>query len=1134
MLLSIHGYAQRITISLQNAPLEVIFNSIEKQAPPYKFIYDASLLQRATKVSLHVNDVTLLEVLDLCFKDQPFTYVIINKTIALQEKANFRELPRGPTGLTIKGKVVNETGAPLASATISTQNSNKYTTTDENGEFLLTNVLENDSLTISTISYSTERIKAQGNKNLVVTLKAIVSELSEVIISNGYQKQSATRATGSIVKISNDLFNRSVSTNVLDRLDGITSGLLFNKNIQEGTNQSSISIRGRSTIYANPNPLIILDNFPYTGNPDNINPNDVESITVLKDAASASIWGAYAANGVIVITTKAGKYNQPIQLSVNSNITIGNKPDLYYQPTLSSSDLIEVQRFLYGMHYYDDRESNLTAIPPAVEIMIKERMGELSATDASTQLNALGQQDNREELKKYFYRTSINQQYALSASGGGTNNQYYFSAGYDKNLNNTVGNEYNRITLNANNSYAWLNRKLELTTGVIFSASTTQNNNYGQADIRYPYENLVGINGTSLATTRDYRLPFVDTAGQGRLLDWQFRPLDEIGLADNKTNLTDYRINIGLKYQLFNDLSAAVLYQYNKGVSDQQNLHNQQTYFTRDLINQFSQINGTSITRPIPLGDILDKSTQNYTAHNFRGQLNYQHSWNENHALSAIGGAEIRRFDNQGSVTRLYGYNRDRQTHAIVDYITNFPSYQNPSKLQPIPYKDKDQFSKDRYVSYYVNAAYTFHKRYILSASARKDESNIFGVRTNQKGVPLWSAGLAWEVNKEPFYHAQNWLPYLKLRVTHGYNGNVDRTVSAFTSAVIDGINNWGATTASISNPPNPALRWEKVQMTNIGVDFGTLHNTITGSIEYYIRKATDLIGNSPLDPTTGTSIFRGNTADMRGNGIDITLTTQNSKGKNFRWTSNLIFSYTNNKVTEYKVRLATVGNYLSTGQLNPLKGNPLYTLYSLNWQGLDPLTGDPVGLLMGAPSKDYIAIFGSNNFNDLQKEGSQVPVFFGSLRNNLSWKQLQLSFNITWKGGYYFRAPSIQYYDLFVERLAGQADFSRRWQKPGDENHTQVPSMVLVNNGFRDLFYSYSNLLVEPGDHIRLQDIQLSYEVNKKSFIKSPVQRLRVYAYINNIGLLWKANDRGIDPDYASGVPIPRSIALGINVDLK
>jgi hypothetical protein len=188
----------------------------------------------------------------------------------------------------------------------------------------------------------------------------------------------------------------------------------------------------------------------------------------------------------------------------------------------------------------------------------------------------------------------------------------------------------------------------------------------------------------------------------------------------------------------------------------------------------------------------------------------------------------------------------------------------------------------------------------------------------------------------------------------------------------------------------------------------------------------------------------------------------------------------------------------------------------------------------MGSSSKDYGAIFNSTNFNDLQMKGSQVPVFFGSLRNNLSWKQLQLSFNITWKAGYYFRAPSIQYYNLFAERFPGHADFSKRWQKPGDENHTQVPSMVPVNNSSRDLFYSYSSILVERGDHIRLQDVQLSYDVNKRSINKSPVQRLRVYAYINNIGLLWKANDRGIDPDYVSGIPVPRSIAVGINIDLK
>jgi TonB-linked SusC/RagA family outer membrane protein len=1134
LLLSVIGHAQRVSIAQDNAPVEDVFATIEKQTA-YKFLYDISLLAHARKVNLHINNFSLQETLDALCWDQPFNWKIVNKNIILQAKAVSAEVPRGPTWITVHGKVTNETSEPLGGVSIIAKNSSRFTTTSENGDFVLDNVLDNDSLIISSINYEREGIKVQGTQPLPIQLKAIVSQLREVIVSNGYQKTTTERSTGSYVKISNELLNRRVSTTILERLEGVTNGLIFNKNVQIGADNkmSSISIRGRSTIYANPEPLIILDNFPYTGDPANINPNDVESITVLKDAAAASIWGAYAANGVVVIITKTGKYKQPLQVSFNSNVTIGAKPDLYYKPTVSSSDMIEVEKFLFGLHFYDSREANRLPIPPAVEILIGERNGKLTSTEAQAQLDVLRGLDVRRDEDKYVYRNSINQQHSVNLSGGSANNQYYFSAGYDKNLNSMVGNQYNRITLNANNTYAWLNKKLELSTGILFSASTTQNNNYGQANTNFPYQQLVDNDGSASALTRDHRVGYIDTAGGGRLLDWKYRPLDEINQADNKTFLTDYRINVGLKYQVYKDLFVNVLYQYNRGAADQENLKSQQTYYTRDLINQFTQFNGTAVIRPIPLGDILDKTGLTHEAQNFRGQLNFQHAWNEKNALSAIAGAEVRRFDKQTDINRLYGYNEERQIQMPVDYSTNFPLYQEPTKLQKIPYEDKSSRSTDRFVSYYLNTAYTFYKRYILTASARKDRSNIFGVKTNQKGVPLWSAGVAWEVSKEGFYHYQNWLPYLKLRITNGYNGNVDRTVAAFTSASLDGYNPWQAPLASIVNPPNPALRWEKVHMVNFAVDFSTLHNIISGSLEYYIRKATDLIGNSPLDPTTGVSAYRGNTSDMEGHGFDITITTQNMN-KQVKWSSILLFSHAVDKVTEFKSQQTAVGAYMNTLALTPVKGKPLYSVYSFKWHGLDPMTGDPIGQLNGTNTKEYGLVVNSYNVDELRFHGSQVPTFFGSLRNNLAWKELELSFNITWKAGYYFKAPSISYYGLFNEFSNGSPDFSKRWIKPGDESHTNVPSMIFINDSNRDLFYNNSEIQVENGDHIRLQDIRLAYDVGKRTLGRLPIQRLKFYAYANNIGILWRSNNRGIDPDYVSTIPIPRSIAIGMNIELK
>jgi TonB-linked SusC/RagA family outer membrane protein len=1007
--MSLPGLAQRVTISQKNAPLRTIFTSIKEQTG-ISVIYETPLLRNATRVTLQINDLPLQDALKLIFEHQPIRYEYTpGSKVILLFPAPLTSIqsptqPTTPTGkINIKGRVTTLAGEPVASATVYSQISKQVITTDANGNFSLNDVFSNEQLIVSYVSYETGIIDINGNKELQITLQPQVKELSEVVVSTGYQKQSIEKLTGSFSKVNQELLNRRVSTTIIDRLDGVTSSFLFNKNVVPGgpTNQSSLSVRGRSTIYANPEPLIILDNFPYTGDVNNINPNDVESITVLRDAAAASIWGAYAANGVIVITTKTGKYNQAIKLSLNTNITIGNKPDLYYQPILNSSDYIDVERFLFNNDHYINKENDprQLALSPAVEIMILERDGKLSSTQAASLLNTLRQQDKRIDEEKYFYRKSINQQYSISASGGGIHNQYYFSAGYDKNLATQVGNQYDRVTLNANNTYSWLNRKLELTTGIIFSSSQIK-----QAPtllLAYPYANLVDVNGQALPINYGMRKPYIDTAGGGQMLDWNYRPLDELRLADNKTTLTDYRINAGLKYTILQGLTANILYQYNKGFSEQRNLQGLGTYITRDLINQFTQISGDTLITPVPYGAILDKINLNYQAHNVRTQIDYNHTWNSNHSINIFTGAELRSFTNQITSSRLYGYDPDRQTSMPVDYIKTFPLYHDPSSLRRIPNNDNNRRKIDRYISYFVNAAYTIGQRYTISASARKDESNIFGVKTNQKGVPLWSTGISWEISKEKFYHESNWLPYLRLRLTHGYNGNVDRNVSAFTTASIFGQNNYGALPGSIINPPNPALRWEKVRMTNLGVDFTSLNNTVNGSLEYYQRYAEDLIGFSPLDPTTGNPIFRGNTANMKGQGVDITINTQNINQKNIKWVSTVLFSFTKDEVTAYKVQPSTINSYLNPDLFNPLEEKPLYSVYSLQWMGLDPLTGDPQGILNNEVSKDYRAILNATDISDLLYIGPANPVFFGSLRNTVSWKQLQLSFNIIWKAGY-------------------------------------------------------------------------------------------------------------------------------------
>jgi len=291
-------------------------------------------------------------------------------------------------------------------------------------------------------------------------------------------------------------------------------------------------------------------------------------------------------------------------------------------------------------------------------------------------------------------------------------------------------------------------------------------------------------------------------------------------------------------------------------------------------------------------------------------------------------------------------------------------------------------------------------------------------------------------------------------------------------------------------------------------------------------KKGSDLIGSSVTAPQTGIVQFTGNSANLLTKGIDVILNSTNIRG-NLNWTSNFLFNYVKDKVTAYRMPAGQNNLYISANYLNPFVGKPYSSLFAYKWALLDG-NGDPQGFKDGELTKDYSSILNSTDINDLKYIGTSQPAIFGSLRNNFEYKNFDLSFNIVYKMGYYFRRGS-----FISDMNYKQADFDKRWKSPGDEIKTNVPSLIYPFDSSRNAFYAGSEVLVEKGDHIRLQDIRLSYTMARKNL---PLKNLKFYAYAANLGLLWRANRLGLDPDYVGngsyGVANPRSFAIGLSAD--
>ncbi|AYD48465.1 SusC/RagA family TonB-linked outer membrane protein [Arachidicoccus soli] len=1051
------------------------------------------------------------------------------------------------TQLIIKGNIKDAvTGESISNATVHALGSGRYALSDKEGSFVIKSK-SNDTLLISHIGFTPQKISVGSNHFISVLLNETNTSLADVTINTGYQNLKPNEVNGSYVVIDNKKLNQQTGLNILDRLKGVTSSLLFNVGKQNNNpqNKTGITIRGLSTINGPLDPLIVVDNFIYDGDINNINPNDVESITILKDAAAASIWGARAGNGVIVITTKKGQFNQKLHVDFNSDVIMTDKPNLFYQPQISSADYIDLEQYLFNKGYYNSQLNSRShpAVSPAVLIFKEKQQGLISATDSASQINALKQNDSRRQFEKYYYRKGLTQQYALNLRGGSQNIAWLISGDYDKDINN-LSAQYNKINLRFENTYRPI-KNMTLNAGVYY---TNSNNISGlpsysnvislNGTIQVPYLNLAGPEGQSIAVPYAYNTNYIDTAGAGKLMDWNYYPLTDYKHNVTTANTEELLANAGLNYKIIQGLQLSLLYQYQKQNVQTNTISDTASYYTRNLINTYSQLDRNTgvINYIIPLGGILKKGYANLQSYNFRGQLNFDRTFHQKHHINAIAGMEVRNEWASGSNAIYYGYNPDPLTYtSSINYNTRYPTFITGSSAY-IPGTSSLSSTDNRFVSFFSNADYIYNDRYIVSASMRRDGSNIFGASTNNKWKPLWSAGLGWNISKENFYKI-GWLPYLKLSATYGVSGNVDLSKTALPVGNMAINNITGFQDERINYINNPDLSWERSYQTNLRIDFATAKNIISGALEYYHKKGRDLYAPIPYDYTTWglSSTITANVADMKGNGVDITLHSNNIN-RDFKWTTDFLWSYNTSITTAYHTDNAASAYYLLQGgnTINPIIGKPLYAIAAYKWGGLDA-QGNPQGYIGDTLSTDYAGI-DVNAYERGLKSGSFVyvgpasPTIFGSLSNEFSYKSFALSFNITYKFHYYLFKPSLSYTALATNGTGG-IDYGQRWKQSGDENKTNVPSFVYPLNSDRDAFYNGSTINVIKGDQIRLQFINLSYSLlsNKKNL---PFNSLQIYINAANIGILWRANNDHIDPDYANGIPNPKTYTVGIRAN--
>ena len=1149
--LSAAVFGQRITLNKQNISLKTVLREITHQSG-YGFFYDSKVIGDNQRLDVTLSKVTLNEALNTVLAGLKLSYSIDGKIVSIKklEEPLLSNNTFSSQSINIRGRVVDELGQPLVGATIAMKTVNRFVKTDQNGDFYFGNVRVAEKLLISFVGYKSIEVEAK-EKMGIIRMKPTTSQLAEVsVISTGFQTISKERATGSYGVISKEQLEKP-TTNIAQRLIGQVSGLQAKSMDVNGN--PVFEIRGQSSLLANATPLIVVDGFPIQGDFNSVNPNDIESVTVLKDAAAASVWGARSANGVIVITTKSASKGAPMKVEFNAFTSIGAKFDMdYVRPLASSTQTVDYEILAYGnWRATADPQSVLEAgqaYSRAGILLNEAKYGHITTAQRDAGLEALRKLDNRKQISDHLFSNPTSRQYNLSLSGGSEKMSNNLSLMHERNQSNFKESNNKRYMVNFRNN-SEITNWLGINLNAVYIYNKANNNGVdfgldGSPTAAYrplqliqnmsPYDMLMNPDG-SLTDVNQYYTPLLQQHVPMAMFpyaDWSFNPIQEIANRDRTTEQTQARLQAALNFKIVPGLSAALTGQYEIGNGSIRNLSNENTFEVRRTVNQATTWNRATspntFTLNLPKGSILNQSRNRAASYNIRGQLNFNRNFTEKHEVNFLSGMEfqnatVETFTNPTS----YGFNEE--TLGVGTFPNGpggafYPIRNWLGSTQTFSYVNTFGYNTQRLFSAYGNGAYTYDGKYTLSGSYRVDASNLITDDPQYRYDPFFSMGASWQVYKEQFMSNIQWVDRLTTRLTYGHTGNYDANtavrplISPSASSDIF-INDFTATFSSFGNP---TLRWERTAEWNLGIDFAFFKNKLFGRIDLYDKRGKDLIASLTIPSVYGTVTQRLNNAAMTNQGVNVELGTSVNITKDLNWRGNLAGAYNKNRITDlfminynpFVLARGGTGAYVVGADAN--------SMWRFKYAGVV----DDIPTVFGPDGTkiDYYSTVAGNGVEFMQNMGTLVAPYDLSFMSSFRYKDLDLSFIITSKFGHVFQRTGFNYPALMGGRVLPNMKLNEVMN--ADPNKIapmppQAPSSTL---------YSWSSVangvdyLIESASHVRMQEINLSYNIPTKILAKTGFKRLRVYAQGNNLFVLY-ANKAGEDPEFLLGTmrPMPR-----------
>lgn len=1004
------------------------------------------------------------------------------------------------SSIEISGKVTDRNNDPLIGASVVVKGKTIGVITDINGKFQINFPKDASTLIISYIGYRSKDVAINTNQTKSHTYNIVLDEdakeIGEVVVT-GYQTISKERATGSFAKVSNEVLKLRRMDNLGDMLEGQVAGYTQGQ------------IRGITTMNAVAKPMVVIDGFPVenttfdrsgtTENMPDLNPEDVESITVLKDAAAASIYGARAANGVIVVTTKRAKQGKT---EIDASATFTINPYSYYTKNLTNSaDIIDMERewaqnntmLMAGGEDAIGQAALIRegVLPSAgIDALLDLYTGKISQADADGILNNLASRGYRyyDQAKKHTKQNPFYQQYNLRIGKTTDRNSFNASATYWRNREEDINTHNDKLSINIVNSLK-ISKWLSFDAGVYLKYGEGQTQTYTAMSPGFsflPYDQLVAEDGSYVTAVSQNDKDYRDNIAKYGLYDELITPMNEIDYRLNKTKDFNTRIYGKLKIDFTSWLNYDVMFQYENGQSNSERLGEKASYFTQADINKFTSLSAqNTLVYNLPNGNSFWTQDNKSVAYNFRQQLNLNKTIAEKHNIVWILGNETRSTKMNYNTNTLYGYDPLLLSWGNVDaqrLATGISGINGTARLSAGNIAQRAEIL-NRFVSIYSNIGYTYNDRYVLSGSIRWDRSNLWGSNIKNQNKPLWSVGGSWLINKEDFFHVEQ-LNLLKVRASYGIGGNIGRNTAPYMIAQYFNDYFTGMNGGFIKTPPNADIRWEKTTTTNVGVDFAAFDNRLSGTIEFYNKYSVDLLAEINPSPTSGMyfSTITTNNGEMINRGVELTLRGDIIRTSDFQWNSTLLYAYNKNKVKKVNIEPTSADMLMEFPNNYPTVGEPFFGIYAYQWAGLsekgEPQIYNGEGEITTEPVSD-------SDIKALKYCGTTVPVHSGTFTNVLSYKNIELSAMILFEVGHKIRDIYTPRINMTGGRIRTTAkDIVNRWRNPGDENYTDVPRLLFSDsddyNDHRQNFYADSDKFVYDASNIRIRNISLAYRLPK------------------------------------------------------